>query len=197
MLHVLCGCVCSVVPQNVTAVTVHDINLKGTSSVALALSHVLLTPPLGLQLADLRSADLPIYGPSVVSAADVALLPYVGWVDLIGSLDPSNSNIQEAPGGFIIKGSVSAAHCLGLNLEWGWCHLAKGDIHRPVGWFSPPPQPPAPIKRVVHAGQRLSGHSMVRCVWWFCALSAEQLPDQATLVALLAVAACDVMHCRA
>lgn len=87
-----------------------DINVSGSGSksVGLQLSQVLLTPPLGLQLADIRSADLPLVGSVSVTASDVTLLPYVGRVGLIGTISPGNVNIQAAPGGFVIKGSVSA-----------------------------------------------------------------------------------------
>jgi len=86
-----------------------DINVSGSGSksVALQLSQVLLTPPLGLQLSDIRSADLPLVGSVAVTASDVTLLPYVGRVGLIGTIAPGNVNIQAAPGGFVIKGSVS------------------------------------------------------------------------------------------
>lgn len=124
-LHCLCPLnvnalpVCSPQARNVTAVTVHDIKVKGLSSVSLQLTHVLLTPPLGIQLADVRSVDLPMYGSVGVSAADVTLLPYVGRLELISSLDGGNANIQQAPGGFIVRGSVSSSpHPCRQRLVW-------------------------------------------------------------------------------
>lgn len=89
-----------------TLVTVFDLSVKGISSVSLQLTHILLTPPLGVPLSELRSADLPLLGSVTLSAASVTLLPYVGQVDQIGTLDRGTGNVQQAPGGFVIKGSV-------------------------------------------------------------------------------------------
>lgn len=91
----------------------HSLEVKGSGagrSVHLELRHVLLTPPLGTSLTGLASADLPILGQVVLSAADVTLLPYVGHVDVISTIHSFNANIQQAPGGFIIRGSVSVVH---------------------------------------------------------------------------------------
>lgn len=86
-------------------------------SVSLQLTHVLLTPPLGVELADVHSADLPLFGnvslltggPAGGAGAErvLHLLPYVGRADLVSTLSAMNANIQRAPGGFIIRGSVS------------------------------------------------------------------------------------------
>jgi hypothetical protein len=101
-------------PQDVNAVVVFDISVMPAatnsttgSSVSLQLSRVLLTPPLHLQLTTVRSVDLPLLGSVLLSAADVSLLPYVGRVDDISTIDSRNVNIQQGPGGFVIKGSVS------------------------------------------------------------------------------------------
>lgn len=76
---------------------------------SLHLSHVLLTPPLRSSLSELRSADLPLLGSVTLSAASVTLLPYVGRVNDISTLSKVNGNIQQAPGGFVIRGSVRKA----------------------------------------------------------------------------------------
>ena len=101
-------------------------SVKGTSSVSLQLTHILLTPPLGYQLSGLRSADLPLVGSVNLSAASVTALPYVGRLGLIHSIDRGNGNIQQAPGGFVIKGSVRHNICL-------WQEHANA-CTRPVAW---------------------------------------------------------------
>lgn len=117
---VVCSFPPSALPQNVTTVTVFDIDYKsaGSRSVALQLSNILLTLPLsfqgyvlgGMQLADLRSIDLPLLGNVAVSGKDVTALPYVGMVDAISNLYASNANIQQTSGGFVVRGSVSGSY---------------------------------------------------------------------------------------
>jgi hypothetical protein len=98
-------------------VLVHDIVTHGgsssstnkTHSLSLQLRHLLLTPPLGRTLSQLRSVVLPLHGPVLVGPGDgVVELPYVGDVGLVSPADNSNANIQEVPGGFVIRGLVSA-----------------------------------------------------------------------------------------
>jgi hypothetical protein len=118
-------------PQNITTVTVFDIDYRsgGSRSVALQLSNILLTLPLtfngwlsgGVTMADLRSVDVPLLGNVAVSGRDVTELPYVGLVDAISHLHSSNANIQQSPGGFVIRGSVSR--------ERVWAGAANNWLH--------------------------------------------------------------------
>lgn len=98
-------------PQNITALSLHDILLSPDatiSKVSLVLKHLLIMPPLGIPLANLHSADLPLHGSVFVTSNDVTSLPYVGKVDLISELDSSNAVIQQAgPVGVLVRGSVS------------------------------------------------------------------------------------------
>jgi hypothetical protein len=91
---------------------VYDVDVSGVASkqrVALQLSNLLLMQPLQVQnLSGLQSVDLPFHGNVRVGAADVATMPYVGIVNLVGVLDTSNVNIQPWSGkGFIVRGAVS------------------------------------------------------------------------------------------
>lgn len=87
---------------------VFDVDASSSSRrVALQLSTVLLTPPLGWGLKGITSLDLPLLGNVGAQEHDLGLLPYVGAVDTIGTLDASNALIQPASGGFVIRGSVS------------------------------------------------------------------------------------------
>jgi hypothetical protein len=109
------------VKQNVLALLVHDIVTRSNSnssssssttnktrSLSLQLRHLLLTPPLGRKLSQLRSVVLPLHGHVLVGPGDgVIELPYVGDVRLVSPADSSNANIQEVPGGFVVRGLVS------------------------------------------------------------------------------------------
>jgi hypothetical protein len=97
-------------------VSVYEINDDGVKTdklIALRLSNVLVTQPLGMpDLSTLRSVDLPFHGNIQASADDVTIMPYVGLVDLVGGLDTNNVNIQPwtskgSSRGFIVRGAVS------------------------------------------------------------------------------------------
>jgi hypothetical protein len=134
--HVLSGCVCCSaandnIQQNVTIVLVHDVILRGNSSsssstnktrsVSLQLRHLLVTPPLGHTLSQLRSLVLPLHGPVLVGPGDgVVELPYVGDVSLVSLADTNYANIQEVPGGFLIRGLVSVV--LRVHTRGRSCH---------------------------------------------------------------------------
>jgi hypothetical protein len=91
---------------------VYDIDVSGVEKkqpVALQLSQLLLMQPLQRQdMSSLQSVDLPFHGNMQVGAADVAVMPYVGIVNLVGELDTSNVNIQPwSNKGFFVRGAVS------------------------------------------------------------------------------------------
>jgi hypothetical protein len=99
----------------VTTVVVFNVDTSSSGRVGLQLSSVLLTPPLGWSLKGLNSLDLPLLGNVGAQDRDLGLLPYVGAVDTIGTLDASNALIQPAPGGFVIRGSVSGGNGRGSD----------------------------------------------------------------------------------
>lgn len=112
LLPVTCSSA-SRLPQNVTVLSLHGVELSpaggvNVSKVAVALSHLLIMPPLGVSLTNLQSADLPLHGSVSLTSYDVIPLPYVGRVELISELDSGNAVIHQAgPAGVLVRGSVS------------------------------------------------------------------------------------------